>query len=109
MSKGTVKWFNTKRDMDLFSPRAEKKISLSILPNWKKQAFAVCSTDRPLIMIFMPTATGNRPPATLEFYSPDYRSVVRERSSEMRAVSCIKKTPAHGREFNEEREAATAP
>lgn len=60
-------------------------------------------------MIFMLTATGNRPPATLEFYSPDYRSVVRERSSEMRAVSCIKKTPAHEREFDEEREAATAP
>lgn len=109
MSKGTVKWFNTKKGYGFIQPESGEKISLSILPNWKKQAFAVCSTDRPLIMIFMPTATGNRPPATLEFYSPDYRSVVRERSSEMRAVSCIKKTPAHGREFNEEREAATAP
>lgn len=109
MSKGTVKWFNTKKGYGFIQPESGEKISLSILPNWKKQAFAVCSTDRPLIMIFMPTATGNRPPATLEFYSPDYRSVVRERSSEMRAVSCIKKTPAHGREFDEEREAATAP
>lgn len=109
MSKGTVKWFNTKKGYGFIQPESGEKISLSILPNWKKQAFAVCSTDRPLIMIFMLTATGNRPPATLEFYSPDYRSVVRERSSEMRAVSCIKKTPAHEREFNEEREAATAP
>ena len=87
MSKGTVKWFNTKKGYGFIQPESGEKDIFVHITQLEKAGIR----------------------RLFEFYSPDYRSVVRERSSEMRAVSCIKKTPAHGREFNEEREAATAP
>lgn len=108
MSKGTVKWFNTKRDMDLFSPRAEKRYLCPYYPIGKAGIRRLFDGQAVNYDIYA-DRDGKPAAGNIRVYSPDYRSVVRERSSEMRAVSCIKKTPAHGREFDEEREAATAP